>query len=273
MRIHSKERLLEGSSGFFFPSNFFPLQLLSYLSLSFSSYGEDDDEDNDDGGETVPLPDSKKPKISSADNGLPADFFDSAKKSVTTENPAESEDAPSKGGLPAGFFDDPKMAVGVPVAPSKAAAEATEAAAVKSQSVPQGFFDDKKKDAEARNTTEKDDLGEEWDKFQKEILKDERASEVVRDEDVQELLHERDQREILEMEELWTKVERLEKQREALEKLKSEKLGAAGKKDAKDTKKTTNSQDEKDDDDDDDGEDFVDDFMNWRGKTSHKKQQ
>ena len=127
--------------------------------------------------------------------------------------------------------------------------------------VPKGFFDDKKKEAAVRQTKEEDELGEEWARFQKEIQKEEQESKTLREEDVQDLLRERDHREIEEMEDLWTTVERLESKREELEKLRQNPRQTAG------AQKKKEEEEEKEDSDDD-GEDLVDDFMNWRSKTT-----
>lgn len=67
-----------------------------------------------------------------------------------------------------------------------------------STSLPEGFFDDKKLDAKARNVETKDTMEDEWKKFQTELIQEQKAADaIIEDED--ELLHaERDEDQVRE---------------------------------------------------------------------------
>ncbi|XP_045460671.1 zinc finger protein 830 [Harmonia axyridis] len=123
-------------------------------------------------------------------SGLPADFFDSSakNKSINVEKyprtKLETEDEP--------MDQTPQES---------------------SETLPEGFFDDPKLDAKARNIEYKDPVQEEWERFQKEIKDAEGESAAIIAEDQEEATVERQIDEIDEQIKNFSKVITWEKKR------------------------------------------------------------
>jgi len=192
-------------------------------------------------------------KQKTAGNPIPEGFFDKPTQSTESNGSTENqEEAPKKGSLPKDFFDNPQAAkeANVPV---------EEEPKLEKGQLPEGFFDAKKSDKGGKNS---DDLGEEWEKFQKEIQKETQISDQLKDEDIEEIMRERDGREILELEQYWMKVERLAQLREETEK---KRLAELEKRNQAKGKKAAESSDDSDDDGDIDPNLAID-FLDWRAK-------
>ncbi|KAI4460197.1 hypothetical protein MML48_6g00015779 [Holotrichia oblita] len=122
-----------------------------------------------------------------------------------------------------------------------------------SETLPEGFFDDPKLDAKARNLEYKDPVEEEWERFQREIRDADSKSAAIIAEDQEEATNERQLDEIDEQMKNWSRVINLEKK-------KVEVIGSI------------NDNDEKMDVDDKEtsGDEDVDEFLDWRAKKSFK---
>ncbi|ELU02131.1 hypothetical protein CAPTEDRAFT_26823, partial [Capitella teleta] len=138
---------------------------------------------------------------------LPSDFFDS-KPSVSSSQPKGI----LKTSKDLNFFDQ-----GIaPSASSDAKEEKDHKEAVMSEKIPEGFFDDPKKDAKAREIEYKDKMDVEWDLFQRAMQEENHVSEAIIQEDDEELIAERSLVEIEEQMCRWTRVNELEKKKEKL---------------------------------------------------------
>uniref|UniRef100_A0A2M3ZIH5 Zinc finger protein 830 n=1 Tax=Anopheles braziliensis TaxID=58242 RepID=A0A2M3ZIH5_9DIPT len=146
------------------------------------------------------------------------------------------------------------------------------------EALPEGFFDDPKMDAKARNQEYKDPNDEEWDKFQKEIKEATNVSMAIISEEQEESTAERQIAEIDEQIRNWSRVLDLEKQKERVKAVK----GGVGQRSTRANGNkngdielsfrnpcATHVGEEEDDEDDDDGEEF-DEFLDWRSKKSYK---
>uniref|UniRef100_A0A2M4BSL0 Zinc finger protein 830 n=1 Tax=Anopheles marajoara TaxID=58244 RepID=A0A2M4BSL0_9DIPT len=144
------------------------------------------------------------------------------------------------------------------------------------EALPEGFFDDPKMDAKARNQEYKDPNDEEWDKFQKEIKEATNVSMAIISEEQEESTAERQIAEIDEQIRNWSRVLDLEKQKERVKAVK----GGVGQRSTR-ANDNINGASEiaprnpsaphggDDEDDDDDDEEF-DEFLDWRSKKSYK---
>ena len=110
------------------------------------------------------------------DNLIPADFFD-AKTTKSNNKPAAIAN-----GSPAIVEEN-----------------------IEDDKLPEGFFDDPKKDAKARNQEYKDANEEEWEKFQKEIKLETTTSAAIIDEEQEEATAEREIDEIDEQIRNWSR--------------------------------------------------------------------
>uniref|UniRef100_A0A182PYH7 ZNF380 coiled-coil domain-containing protein n=1 Tax=Anopheles epiroticus TaxID=199890 RepID=A0A182PYH7_9DIPT len=138
------------------------------------------------------------------------------------------------------------------------------------EKLPEGFFDDPKMDAKARNQEYKDPNDEEWEKFQKEIKEATSVSMAIISEEQEESTAERQIAEIDEQIRNWSRVLDLEKKKEQVKTMKSVKTSA---RDVNQLKKIGQSMDPGNDDvreDDDDDDDDFDEFLDWRAKKSYK---
>lgn len=147
---------------------------------------------------------------------------------------------------------------------SQTAPEPMEATEEEAATLPEGFFDDPKKDAIARNLEYKDPVQEEWDRFQKEIRDAATISNDIIAGDQEESTAERQIVEIDEQIRNWSRVLTMEKKKEeTISHLEKFKLKA--KKPRKDLP------DDSDEDEDDLGADNLDEFGNWRAKGWNKE--
>lgn len=119
--------------------------------------------------------------------------------------------------------------------------------------LPEGFFDDPKQDAKARNLEYKDPVEEEWEKFQKEIKEADYESSAIIADDQEEATTERQIHEIDEQIRNWSRVVNLEKK-------KVEIISA--------TKATDMEVEEYDSSNEEELE--FDEFLDWRAKKSFR---
>ncbi|XP_076266162.1 zinc finger protein 830 [Rhynchophorus ferrugineus] len=120
--------------------------------------------------------------------------------------------------------------------------------------LPEGFFDDPKLDAKARNIEYKDPAEEEWEKFMKEIKEADNKSAAIIAEDQEEATNERQIDEIDEQIKKLNRVLDLEKKKEEIVTV------------LNDVKSETANENENDDDTEAD----FDEFLDWRAKKSFK---
>lgn len=144
------------------------------------------------------------------------------------------------------------------------------------EALPEGFFDDPKMDAKARNQEYKDPNDEEWDKFQKEIKEATNVSMAIISEEQEESTAERQIAEIDEQIRNWSRVLDLEKQKERVKAVRGgvgQRPARANVNGASDSslrnRSAAHTDDGVDDEDDDDDEEF-DEFLDWRSKKSYK---
>ncbi|XP_055615505.1 zinc finger protein 830 [Toxorhynchites rutilus septentrionalis] len=133
------------------------------------------------------------------------------------------------------------------------------------EKIPEGFFDDPKADAKARNIEYKDPNDEEWERFQKEIKEATTESMAIISEEQEESTAERQISEIDEQIRNWSRVLSLERKKEEVRQKTSKKsaltLGAI-----ESTAQIKMEVQQNSDDDADDGE--FDEFPDWRAKKS-----
>ncbi|XP_050101096.1 zinc finger protein 830 [Anopheles aquasalis] len=146
------------------------------------------------------------------------------------------------------------------------------------EALPEGFFDDPKMDAKARNQEYKDPNDEEWDKFQKEIKEATNVSMAIISEEQEESTAERQIAEIDEQIRNWSRVLDLEKQKERVKAVKggvgqrvtraNGNMNGASELSLRNSSAPRVNEAEADEDDDDDEE--FDEFLDWRSKKSYK---
>ncbi|XP_057292965.1 zinc finger protein 830-like [Hydractinia symbiolongicarpus] len=162
---------------------------------------------------------------------VPPDFFDDSVNNRTnvahaenlqtensqTENSINNSEnntaaPPDKDALPSDFFDEKSSST------SKSKEETDEKnnprkrkASSTSEQLPEGFFDDPKQDAKARNVEFKDPQDEEWEKFQKMIQEETKISETIQDEEDEEAEMLKDMAELNNMKSCLSRVEKLKK--------------------------------------------------------------
>jgi len=115
--------------------------------------------------------------------------------------------------------------------------------------IPEGFFDDPKLDAKARNVQYVDHNEEEWEKFQKEISDEVATAQEILVEDRNEATADRQLEDIDEQIQAWKRVSQLEEKKEAIAK----------------TKPVNEKSTEEDSESDSDVE--LDDLTDWRKKS------
>ncbi|BFZ07753.1 hypothetical protein BsWGS_10792 [Bradybaena similaris] len=195
--------------------------LAGYSSSSASETDEDDDDDDED-DEDNETPTVKSGTVASlaksSKNSVPGDFFDSP-PDVSNSDEVKPEPSHSK-----------KMAY----------------------VLPEGFFDDPKRDAKVREVVYKDKEEEEWELFQKAIKEEAHVSEVIMEEDDEQLNKDRNIDEIDDQIHRWQEVENLHVKKETL--LKNSKA---------DSQKKENS-------DEDADEEELEEILDWRAKKSLK---
>ncbi|XP_053658835.1 zinc finger protein 830 [Anopheles marshallii] len=137
------------------------------------------------------------------------------------------------------------------------------------EKLPEGFFDDPKMDAKARNQEYKDPDDEEWEKFQKEIKEATNVSMAIISEEQEESTAERQIAEIDEQIRNWSRVLDLEKKKEQVKTMKGAIFSVGGTNHLSKTDRSMQTSVDDDRDDDGDDEEF-DEFLDWRAKKSYK---
>uniref|UniRef100_U5EY19 Zinc finger protein 830 n=1 Tax=Corethrella appendiculata TaxID=1370023 RepID=U5EY19_9DIPT len=221
---------------------------------------------------------SKKPKLTDAQSELPSDFFDNKLNgSNATKASNFFETTLSKTSIR-------KDLVNIKIDNKKFDQKSSESSSDQTNDnkdnkmevdddandlddkLPEGFFDDPKKDAKARNQEYKDPNDEEWEKFQREIKEATVESMAIINEEQEESTAERQISEIDEQIRNWSRVLDLEKQKESVVKdVKSGKLNVK-----QNAKIIRNGNGDSSGDEDDDNNDDFDEFLDWRAKKSHK---
>ncbi|KAL3278932.1 hypothetical protein HHI36_016450 [Cryptolaemus montrouzieri] len=140
-----------------------------------------------------------------------------SKSEETTDSSQENTPVKEKADLPSDFFDTSGKNSKIDVKRTgKDKVEKMQIDQVQkdaSEILPEGFFDDPKLDAKARNLEYKDPIQEEWDRFQKEIRDAEGESAAIIAEDQEEATTERQIDEIDEQMKNLSKVLDLEKRK------------------------------------------------------------
>lgn len=166
----------------------------------------------------------------------------------------------------------PPEAATVPV-PEATPMEVTEAEAPEEEgkTLPEGFFDDPKKDAVARNLEYKDPVQEEWDRFQKEIREAATVSNEIIAEDQEESTAERQIVEIDEQIRNWSRVLTMEKRKEERMRRLQERANARSKSGEEKKEVEVESEDEVEESGEGAEEDGTEDeFGSWRAKGWNK---
>ncbi|XP_023243898.1 zinc finger protein 830-like isoform X3 [Centruroides sculpturatus] len=145
------------------------------------------------------------------------------------------------------FFDD---ATKEQITPSTMTKEVER---LKSNELPEGFFDNPILDAKVRKVEYKDPMEEEWEKFKKIMAEESNLSQAIIEEDMQESNVEREITEIDEQIHRWSRVEALQERKEELMKSKS------GEEEEREEEEGSA----------DDGE--FEEFLDWRSKRLYKK--
>lgn len=120
----------------------------------------------------------------------------------------------------------------------------------RSETIPEGFFDDPIMDAKARHVEYKDPIEEEWEKFQKEIKEEVTVSSQIIEEDHEEATAERQIEEIDEQLRHWNRVLELERKKEAVK---------AAERSSMEVDADISS-----------GEEEFDEYLDWRAKKSYR---
>ncbi|XP_058059687.1 zinc finger protein 830 [Anopheles bellator] len=136
------------------------------------------------------------------------------------------------------------------------------------EKLPEGFFDDPKMDAKARNQEYKDPNDEEWDRFQKEIKEATNVSLAIISEEQEESTAERQIAEIDEQIRNWSRVLDLEKKKERAKTLKDGRT--RGNPNGTGLSHRNKPLIDGDDNDDDDDDEEFEEFLDWRSKKSYK---
>nr|XP_040227135.2 zinc finger protein 830 [Anopheles coluzzii] len=227
--------------------------------------------DPDTGVDSVPVKKIKgilknSSQTGAAQNTLPHDFFDDAANSANAPSSIRKDLVNIK--LPEKHRDQ----VGEPMDLDHTEKDVGGSLIVADEEkLPEGFFDDPKMDAKARNQEYKDPNDEEWEKFQKEIKEATNISMAIISEEQEESTAERQIAEIDEQIRNWSRVLDLEKKKEQVKTMKGVKGSEMSSSPAKGTgqpAQTANDNDREDDDDDADEE--FDEFLDWRAKKSYK---
>jgi zinc finger protein 830 len=171
----------------------------------------------------------------------------------STAHSSNGEDTKeSKSELPSDFFDS-KSRPGPAILPVKRPGddkmEVEESGKDPNEILPEGFFDDPKQDAKARNQEYKDPIEEEWEKFQREIRDADNKSAAIIAEDQEEATNERQIDEIEEQMKKLSRVLDLEKKKENIISISN----------------STKVMDVDDESVEDETEDF-DEYLDWRSK-------
>ncbi|XP_022193289.2 zinc finger protein 830 [Nilaparvata lugens] len=186
----------------------------------------------------------------SAKPELPPGFFDSKEEKVSLNNKSitkmevDTDDSTSDRKSSTANSDSKEEEVDD--------SEKTEEDLKSTTEIPEGFFDDPKLDAKARNIEYKDPIQEEWDRFQKEIKEENTVSAQIIEYDQEEAIAERQIDEIDEQLRNWSRVLDLE--------VKKEKIQAEPVTKMEETTERDSSDEEPD----------FDEFLDWRAKKSFR---
>uniref|UniRef100_A0A8D8A7G3 Zinc finger protein 830 n=1 Tax=Culex pipiens TaxID=7175 RepID=A0A8D8A7G3_CULPI len=199
---------------------------------------------------------------SAKDDGgsLPADFFDAG---VKIKRDLVNIRLPSGAGVSASKEDkDPAV--------EDAAAPLPEE---EEEKLPEGFFDDPKADAKARNIEYKDPNDEEWERFQRVIKDATTESLAIINEEQEESTAERQISEIDEQIRNWSRVLSLERKKDAVRQRTASAMAAGERRIIEGgggaaVKTELKKEDSDDEDGDEDGE--FEEFPDWRAKKSFK---
>lgn len=175
--------------------------------------------------------DSRKRKADDA--GLPADFFDEGVK-----NDISNDAQPTNSDMNEERTDQDK----------------TTTSTDDSSVLPEGFFDDPKRDAAARNVEYKDPKEKEWESFQKVIQEETKVSEAIQEEDDEESEMHKDLTELNKMKSCLSRVENL---KGLIGKEKEKKLAMLAK----------SEYDDHSDDNYEDSDEDIEDIFDWRAKS------
>ncbi|CAG9823858.1 unnamed protein product [Phaedon cochleariae] len=193
---------------------------------------------------TPPLPERPDKKI----KGILKNGTSNTTEGKSPTNPATNGNDKT---LPDDFFDS-KMKNGIPPSKKNEDKETeTEGVQEAEDALPEGFFDDPKLDAKARNQEYKDPVEEEWERFLKAIKDADNESNAIMAEDQEESTTERQIDEIDEQMKKLSRVLDLEKKKEEIVAASSE------------PKQSSTSEDNEDENLDD-----FDEFLDWRDKKS-----
>ena len=118
-----------------------------------------------------------------------------------------------------------KMEINKPIATLEGGEMETlsEVTTVNKNELPQGFFDDRKKDMEARNVNYNAVLDSEFAKFKAELQNEETKNEIIAEIDDEVRDTDRDLEEVDQLIEKWSRVENLHQRKENLAKLRANK--------------------------------------------------
>nr|XP_019530686.2 zinc finger protein 830-like [Aedes albopictus] len=203
---------------------------------------------------------------------------DSATGSKRIKGILKNSTSDQKQSLPSDFFDSGstkinKDLVNIRLPPTKRAnAEEAEPTAQEpppdEEKLPEGFFDDPKADAKARNIEYKDPNDEEWERFQREIKEATTESLAIINEEQEESTAERQISEIDEQIRNWSRVLSLERKKEAV---RQRTLTAMEVGEQLQQQQAVKVKKEEADDSEEDGDDAeFDEFPDWRAKKSFK---
>lgn len=137
---------------------------------------------------------------------------------LKNSNATTSKASSSNGSVPTDFFDNASVKT-KPNSSNKSKLQKKEIESMEvepepsDEALPEGFFDDPKLDAKARNIEYKDPVEEEWERYQKEIKDADHESEAIIADDQDEATTERQIDEIDEQMKNWSRVLTLEKKK------------------------------------------------------------
>lgn len=122
--------------------------------------------------------------------------------------------------------------------------------------LPKGFFDNPEEDAKARDEIYKDPLDDEYKKFERSMLEEEKVTEHLVEEDLTETQNYRELAEIDEQIEHWSRINKLEIKRDEKKQRQRMEVEPAA----------SEQPEEMDDSDEEDLEDELNILSNWRRK-------
>ncbi|XP_035901971.1 zinc finger protein 830 [Anopheles stephensi] len=212
------------------------------------------------------LKNSAQPEVTQ--NGLPDDFFDSGTGNSANSTPSSIRKDLVNIRLPDRHREQ-QNAESMDVEETAPDASGS-MLPTDEEKLPEGFFDDPKMDAKARNQEYKDPNDEEWEKFQKEIKEATNVSMAIISEEQEESTAERQIAEIDEQIRNWSRVLDLEKKKEQVKTMKGSMVSEGGTDHPANTGQSIKLSAEEDEREDDDDDEEFDEFLDWRAKKSFK---